>query len=176
MQQAKILNGMMPGQRTLMMIMALAAMLSLFPGLASATLGEPAQSVAADQQAFGGRLQILGPPQFEEEQSRQPSLPESYKVEQISTEAGVTVNEYISANGTVFAVSWRGPRPPDLSQLLGSYFTEFEAAAAAPHPQRHLVLKTPELVVETGGHMRDLRGRAYIPSLLPPNLSTEEIR
>jgi hypothetical protein len=31
-------------------------------------------------------------------------------------------------------------------------------------------------VVETGGHMRDLRGRAYLPSLLPPDVSADEIQ
>ena len=45
------------------------------------------------------------------EQSPASSNP-AYTVEQISTSAGVTVNEYLSPNGTVFAVSWRGPRPP----------------------------------------------------------------
>ena len=74
----------------------------------------------------------------------------------------MTVKEYLSPNGTVFAVSWRGPRPPDLSQLLGSYFAEYQTAAAAPHAQRgHLLVQTENLVVETSGHMRDLRGRAY---------------
>jgi hypothetical protein len=165
------------GRRFPKMILMLGALLGSFPGLAFATLGESAQSIAADQRILGGQVQTIGQQQFEAEERLQPSSPNSYTVDQISTPAGVTVNEYLSASGTVFAVSWRGPRPPDLSQLLGSYFTEYQTAAAEPHRQRrHLVLKTQELVVETGGHMRDLRGRAYIPSLLPPNVSTEEIR
>jgi hypothetical protein len=179
MLQAKTLAGIqeMLGSRSLRMILVLGALLSSFPGLAIATLGESAQSIAADQRILGGQVQTLGQQQFEAEERQQPSSPDSYTVEQISTPAGVTVNEYVSASGTVFAVSWRGPRLPDLSQLLGPYFTEYQTAAAAPHRQtRHLVLKTQEMVVETGGHMRDLRGRAYIPSLLPPNVSPEEIR
>ena len=55
-----------------------------------------------------------------------------------------TVNEYLSANGTVFAVSWRGPRPPDLSQLLGPYFAEYQTAAASPHAQRGHLLSRPK--------------------------------
>jgi Protein of unknown function (DUF2844) len=170
MLQAKTVAGVDEklGNRSLKMILALGALLSLFPGLAIATLGESAQSIVADHRVLGGQVQAFGP---------QPSSPNSYIVEQISTPAGVTVNEYVSSSGTVFAVSWRGPRPPDLPQLLGPYFTQYQTAAAASHRQRrHLVLKTQGLVVETGGHMRDIRGRAYIPSLLPPNVSTEEIQ
>ena len=101
----------------------------------------------------------------------------AYTVEQISTPAGVTVNEYLSPNGTVFAVSWRGPRPPDLSQLLGSYFAEYQTAAASAHAQRRpSFIQSENLVVETGGHMRDLRGRAYVPALLPPGLSADDIQ
>ena len=152
------------------------------PGIARATLGGSAQSVAADQQALGGQLrapnqlQLPTGAQALQEQTPQPSNP-GYTVEQISLPTGVTVNEYLSPNGTVFAASWRGPRPPDLSQLFGSYFGEYQTAAAAPHAQRgHLLVQTEDLVVETGGHMRDLRGRAYLPALLPSGVSADEIQ
>lgn len=151
-------------------------------GTATATLGGPSQSIAADQQAFGGQVRTLNPSQLstgeqaQQEQQRVPSNP-AYSVEQISTPAGVTVNEYISQGGTVFAVSWRGPQPPDLSQLLGSYFAEYQSAAASPRRQRgYLRVQTETLVVETSGHMRDLRGRAYLPALLPSGVSADEIQ
>jgi Protein of unknown function (DUF2844) len=179
MLQAKALVGIreMLGSSSLKVILMLGGLLSLFPRLAIATLGAPAQSIADDQRILGGQLQTLGQGQFQPGEPRQPASSTSYTVEQISTPAGVVVNEYVSPDGTVFAVSWRGPRPPDLSQILGPYFAQFQTAAVAPgRQQRHLVLKTQGLVIETGGHMRDLRGRAYIPSLLPPNVSTEEIR
>jgi hypothetical protein len=152
------------------------------PVTAMATLGGPAQSIVVDQQALGGQVRMLNQPQSLtgqqalKEQSPVPSNP-AYTVEQISTPNGVTVNEYLSPSGTVFAVSWRGPRPPDLSQLFGSYFAEYQTAAASPQPQRrHLLIRTENLVVETGGHMRDLRGRAYLPALLPTGVSTDEIQ
>ncbi len=152
------------------------------PGLASATLGGPAQSIAADQQALGGQLRTLNQAQAStgEQAMREgtpvPSNP-AYTVEQISIPTGATVNEYLSPDGTVFAVSWRGPRPPDLSQLLGSYFAEFQTAAAAPRAQRGpLLVRTESLVVETSGHMRDLRGRAYLPALLPSGVTADEIK
>jgi hypothetical protein len=163
--------------QSLKVIVLMIPLLIFFQQMAAATLGESAQSVVADSKALGGQVQTVVPLQFQAEQQQRPSSADSYTVERISTPAGVTVHEYISSSGTVFAVSWRGPRPPDLSRLLGSYFSQYQAAAAAPHrQQRHLNIKTQDLVVETGGHMRDLRGRAYLASLLPPNVSPEDIR
>jgi hypothetical protein len=159
-----------------------ALIIFLAPTSAIATLGEPVQSIAADQQALGGQLRMLNQPQPStggQALHQQPSAPSNpaYTVEQISTPAGVAVNEYVAPNGTVFAVSWRGPRPPDLSQLLGSYFAEYQTATAAPPARRHrLLLETEHLVVETSGHMRDLRGRAYVPALLPPGVRADRIQ
>jgi hypothetical protein len=159
-----------------------ALIIFLAPTSAIATLGEPVQSIAADQQALGGQLRMLNqqqPSTGEQALHEELSVPSNpaYTVERISTPAGLAVNEYVSPNGTVFAVSWRGPRPPDLSQLLGSYFAEYQAAAAAPAAQhRPLGLQTDHLVVETSGHMRDLRGRAYVPALLPPGVSADEFQ
>jgi hypothetical protein len=164
-------------------ILALSAVIAFqTPGIALATLGRPAQSIAADQQAFGGQVRTLGQPQSSTgEQALHDGTPvpsnTAYTVEQISIPTGVTVNEYLSPDGTVFAVSWRGPRPPDLPQLLGSYFAEFQTAAASPQAQRgHLLIQTENLIVETSGHMRDLRGRAYLPALLPQGVSADEIQ
>jgi hypothetical protein len=160
-------------------LILIVVMSTFAPKLAMATLGEPAQSVAADQSILGGQVRTLSRQEFQMEHGRHvsPLSKAPYTVEQISTPPGVTVDEYVSSNGTVFAVSWRGPRPPNLSQLLGSYFTEYQTAAASPHARRRgLVVQTPKLVVETGGHMRDLWGRAYLPGSLPPGVSADEIQ
>jgi Protein of unknown function (DUF3443)/Protein of unknown function (DUF2844) len=55
-------------------------------------------------------------------------------VEVISTPAGVVVNEYVSSAGTVLAVSWRGPRHPDLALLLGPYFPSIRPQRISPPP------------------------------------------
>jgi hypothetical protein len=147
-----------------------------------ATLGGSAESIAADQQALGGQVQRFAQPQSstgEKALQQQTPAPSSaaYTVEQISTPRGEAVKEFLSPSGTVFAVTWRGPRPPDLSQLLGSYFANYQTAVASQRPQRgHLRIQSPNLVVESGGHERDLRGRAYDPSLLPPGVSVDEIQ
>jgi hypothetical protein len=130
---------------------------------ARAVLGAGAESVAADQSALGGE--------------RSEVTHSGFTVEAITTAAGIAVNEYVSGAGTVFAVSWRGPRHPDLSLLLGPYFAEYQAAATQPATHRRgLRIQTGNVVVETGGHPGDLWGRAYLPAQLPSGVGAEDIQ
>jgi hypothetical protein len=100
-----------------------------------------------------------------------------YTVNQITLPSGTVINEYVSAEGKVFAVTWKGLSVPNLQQTLGVYFEEFKAAASAPHSgHSHISLQAPELVVRTGGHMRARNGKAYVPALLPPNFSVDDIK
>ena len=130
---------------------------------AHAVLGDGAESVVADQSALGGE--------------RSEVTHSGFTVEAITTAAGVTVNEYVSGTGTVFAVSWRGPRHPDLSLLLGSHLPEYQAAANQPATHRRgLRIQTADVVVDTGGHPGDLWGRAYLPAQLPSGVGAEDIQ
>ena len=101
-----------------------------------------------------------------------------YTVSAITLPTGTVVNEYISAAGKVFAVTWKGPSVPNLQQTLGSYFAAFRAAGAAPHGGNHhqLRVQQSDFVMQTAGHMRAWRGMAYVPSLLPPNFSLDDIK
>jgi Protein of unknown function (DUF2844) len=101
-----------------------------------------------------------------------------YTMSEITLPSGTVVHEFISAEGKVFAVSWRGMAVPDLSQTLGTYFAEYKAAATAtPHASHHnLTVQQTDLVVRTGGHMRNWYGQAYVLSLLPPNFSLDDIK
>ena len=101
-----------------------------------------------------------------------------YTMSEITLPSGTVVHEFVSSEGKVFAVSWKGMAVPDLSQTLGTYFAEYKAAAAAtPHGSHHnLTVQQPDLVVRTGGHMRNWYGQAYVRSLLPPNFSPDDIK
>lgn len=101
-----------------------------------------------------------------------------YTMSEITLPSGTVVREFVSAEGKVFAVSWKGMAVPDLSQTLGTYFAEYKAAATAtPHASHHnLTVQQPDLVVRTGGHMRSWHGQAYVLSLLPPNFSLDDIK
>lgn len=85
-----------------------------------------------------------------------------------------SVREY-SKGGKVFAVAWSGPRPPDLRSAFGAYYLEYLDARPG-RVLRNERLVTDHLVVETWGHMRDVHGRAYLPSLVPQGVSLDAIR
>jgi len=102
----------------------------------------------------------------------------NYNVEEMTIGA-TTVREYLSSDGTVFAVAWNGYTHPDLSQLLGTYAGEYakaEKTTARVQGRRWRRIVTDSLVVEHRGHMRDLHGRAYLPALVPGSVRVDEIR
>lgn len=95
----------------------------------------------------------------------------------ITLPSGTVVKEYISPAGSVFALSWHGLRPPDLSQLLGHYYADYQAALASRSTPRHhhVLLKGNGMVFEAHGHMRDMRGSVYLPALMPAGLSLGDL-
>jgi Protein of unknown function (DUF2844) len=131
---------------------------------AGATLGAGLGSVEADRAALNGQLTV--------------SSAGGYGVREITTPAGVHIREYLTAAGTVFALSWQGPVRPDLRQMLGGYYARYAQAAAAPHVggHRHLAVEQPGLVVESNGRMRAFYGRAWDPTLLPAHFPVADLR
>lgn len=103
----------------------------------------------------------------------------SYSVHAMQSPGGTTVKEFASPDGNVFAVSWQGQFPPQMQQILGSYFNQYEAALQA-RPQRYghrpLNIQQSGLVIQTGGQMRNYFGRAYIPDMLPSGVKADEIK
>ena|SRR3984957_6922631 len=130
-----------------------------------AALGSDAASVLTDGAELQGAVN---------------SVPgQQYDIDEINAASGIRVREFLNRNGIVFAVTWSGPVVPDLRMLLGSSFGSYTKAVAAlkqPGLQRSLRIATPELVVESGGHMRAYSGRAYLPLLIPPGASTADLR
>lgn len=144
--------------------MLLALVLATCPS-ARATLGEKVDTVGADRTA----LKAV---------QRASSSYEGYTVEEVASEAAA-VREYVSSSGIVFGIAWNGHAYPDLTQLLGSYWTEYSAAmqrAGRKPGRRRLQLATENIVVEKWGHMRNLRGRAYVPALIPTGVDANAIK
>ena len=130
---------------------------------AFAALGGDATSVQADLVKMKGALRTTSSAAF--------------TVHEITTSYGTVVREYLSPGDKVFAVSWHGPVIPDLRQMLGTYYGQYEQAASAPHlgGHRHLAVERPGLVVQSSGRMRAFSGRAWAPDLLPQNFSVSDI-
>jgi hypothetical protein len=131
-----------------------------------ATLGESVDSVASDQKA----LKAV---------KRATTGRNGYTVQEFALD-GTAVREYVSPSGIVFGIAWNGLTHPDLTPLLGSYAGEYQTALRQtprkPGLSRYQSVKTDRVVVEKWGNMRNLQGRAYAPSLIPPGVSIDEIR
>jgi len=132
---------------------------------AHAALGGDTASVAADADALQGVIH---------------STPlQQYDIHDITSANGVRLREFQNRNGVVFAVVWSGPAMPDLQKLLGASYQTYATAVAAVNAsglKRPLRIATPDLVVESEGHMRAYTGRAYLPALIPAGTSPADLR
>ncbi len=142
----------------------LSILLAALPGWAA--LGGDVESIEADQVHLQGtRKTTVGP---------------AFTVHEIQAASGITVREYLSPSGQVFAIVWQGPWLPDLRQLLGKYFDPYVEGQREQNVsrvgRRPLQVERPGLVVQSGGHPRWFEGRAYIPELLPAGVGLDAIR
>ncbi|RYZ67408.1 MAG: DUF2844 domain-containing protein [Proteobacteria bacterium] len=132
---------------------------------AHATLGEKATSIPGDVSKLKASQKAMvneGP----------------YSVHEMVAN-GTTIKEYSNAEGLVFAVSWRGLAAPDLEVLFGTYFAEYKQTLnLAPRQpgKRSVSMDTGRMVVRRSGHMRDQRGFAHVPSLVPAGLNLEDLK
>jgi hypothetical protein len=157
-------------QATHIVLLAGLVLSSLFlPLRATAALGGDVTTVEADRQQMKA--------------TRTVETKQIYSVHVITTPYGTVVREYVSPDGKVFGVAWRGPFLPNLQQLLGDSYATFAQAAqdarsAQPRRSRNapLAVEHPDLVVYSGGHMRAYSGQAYIPVMVPQGVDTSAIR
>jgi hypothetical protein len=146
--------------------LALSVALLVLPGSASGSLGGDVSSVKVDLTRMSGTEHIV--------------TAGTCAVHEIYLPTGTLVREYLSAKGTVFGVTWRGPFRPNLQQLLGAYFDEFQRAAQDAKSRRTgrgpLIIDGPNVVVHMSGRSRAFFGRAYVPGLMPSGSSVADIQ
>jgi hypothetical protein len=136
---------------------------ALSPRLASATLGEPEITVQADVAQLHASIK-----------SSQALV--GYRVHEVLLPSGTLLREFVAPSGNVFAVAWTGPTRPDLRQALGQYFDTYVSAPRAKYSdRRHVQIQQGDLVVESGGHMRALSGRAYLRSAIPSGVNLGDL-
>ncbi|MGD0570365.1 MAG: DUF2844 domain-containing protein [Candidatus Sulfotelmatobacter sp.] len=142
------------------------------------------ESAVPARAALGGDITSVQGDQLHMQGSVRATVTASYTVHQIQSAAGTVVREYVSSSGKsagkVFGIAWQGPWPPDMRQLLGSYFDQYVQAANAQSTtrmgRRPVVIEQSGLVVQLGGHPRAFAGRAYVPEMLPAGVRTEDIQ
>jgi hypothetical protein len=136
---------------------------ALGPRIASATLGEPENTVQTDVAQLRASIK-----------SSQNGA--SYRVHEIQLPGGTLLREFVAPNGNVFAVAWNGPTKPNLRQALGKHF---DAYVSAPKPKyadlKHVNIQQGDLVVQGSGHMRALSGRAYLASAIPSGVNLGDL-
>ena len=107
-----------------------------------------------------------------------PGQATSYTIQTVRLETGTVIHEYSSANGVVFAVDWRGPLLPDLSELLGSHFTEFKLEVdrlrLVGRRGSPVNMERRGLIVRSNGRMRNFFGHAYVSELLPSGFDVKD--
>lgn len=145
--------------------LAVYAVLAAAPVSALASLGGSVDSVQTDRARMNATVSV--------------TRARNYELHEVAAPAGTVVDEYVSPEGKVFAVTWHGQFPPQMQQILGAYYSQYTAALQARekrygHPP--LNIQEPGFVIQTGGHMRDYFGRAYIPEQLPTGVTADEIR
>jgi hypothetical protein len=126
--------------------------------------------------ALGGDVTTVQADQAHMRAQRQITQSARYSVHAMTAETGTNVREFVSPDGKVFGVAWDGPAHPDLEQLLGSYYEEFRQSLPTHRVHHPLTIRTGNIVVQSGGHMRALFGRAYIPGMVPQDVQIEEIK
>jgi len=77
-----------------------------------------------------------------------------YTVLTLNLPSGTKVKEYLSANGQVFAVSWKGPLLPDFELILGQHIKEYKDASLNSSGRGPLVYRQPEIVIESASGNR----------------------
>jgi hypothetical protein len=132
---------------------------------APAALGEPVDSIESDRESLTAVRGAM-------------TAHRDYTVHEIKSDSTV-VREYVSPTGIIFAIAWSGLVHPDLTELLGSYAGEYQEAlqqTQRKQGRRQLQVKTNRVVVQKWGHIRDMKGRAYAPDLVPAGVSVDAIK
>jgi len=148
----------------LLQVLGFATLLALLQTPAQARLGGDATTIRDDSVRLHG--QLISTPMLQ------------YERHDITTSAGGVIHEYQSRSGTVFAVTWQAPLPPDLRQIFGNYFETFRAAEAAqsrPGTHRQAQVLQSDFVFRAAGRMRAFTGRAYVPSLVPAGVDADSL-
>jgi hypothetical protein len=128
-----------------------------------AALGGDVSSVNSDAQVLGGQHKMLAKVGF--------------SLHQITASDGSVVNEFVSPAGVVFGVSWQGHSLPNFSQLLGAHLADMQNGQRTNLvPRRAVTIKSGDFVLTSIGHGRYFRGRAFVSSMIPANLTPEVVR
>jgi len=132
-----------------------------------ANLGSTEDSVDSDRKAIAGsELETVHQGKF--------------KVRTIQNHS-LKIREYINPQGRVFGLAWDGARHPNLETFLGhEYHSDFSQAIQnqkyGPGRRAFDLVRGQHVIVERSGHMRGMRGKAYVPEMFPQGVTAYDIK
>lgn len=150
----------MPIRPVLILSLALLSTLGMRP--AHAALGERADSIDSERAALKATLAV--------------TTAASYRVHALTLPGGTVLREFVNGDGLVFAVAWNGPFMPDLSHLLGAYYSRWLAGEIGERvPRKYASYNDGEVIIESSGHARSFTGRAFLPAAIPAGVTRDEL-
>ncbi|WP_157639165.1 DUF2844 domain-containing protein [Burkholderia ubonensis] len=149
------------------LIVVIAVTVLLGARVVYAALGESVTSVKSDQTTMHAGIMAQSTAR--------------YTMHELTLAGNTTVREYVSPQGVVFAVTWRGTIMPNLRQLLGSYASTAETEVGAYRAARGggpgaVATLTSNFVFQSVGHPGFYVGRAYLQRMIPPGVTIGDIQ
>lgn len=131
----------------------------LLPSISYGELGGDVTSIFSEQKKFNSQLSSTQQGEF--------------IVYTQTLTSGIILQEYLSRNGTVFAVTWSGPALPNLQIVLGSYFKEY--LAAIKESQRSISINTDSVIIQSSGMMGSFQGFGFLPKQAPIGFTSNNL-
>ena len=140
------------------------------PMYAFATLGQNTASIATDAAQLGVETADMQTIKAESSAGI-----ESYSVYRMTTLSGVEIKQFVS-NDKVFAMVWQGESVPNLIQLLGKYFHDYESATPKYKSLTLQSIEQQDFIAYFGNARGRYYGKALVPSLMPEGLNYTSIK
>ena len=103
--------------------------------------------------------------------------PLTYSIKRIITQDDIEIHEYLNTSGVVFGVAWTGASKPDLSPLLGNFYSRYQLAQPqTPSARSPIAINAADFVLQTGGRMNHFLGIAFAPTHAPQGVSINDIQ
>ena len=110
---------------------------------------------------------------------RSASLRTGYSVHDTIFPDGSQTPEFVSMGGVIFAVRWNAQHKPNMADLLGSSYMEYDSMArkmtASGRLQRNFRHDGNDFVINSTSHLHVFSGLAYRVALMPPGLRPDQL-
>jgi hypothetical protein len=131
---------------------------------AHAGLGEHSATVVRDQKVIGANADHV-------------TRAALYDLHELTAPSGAVLREYVSRDGAVFAVSYRGLSMPNLQAILGTGHAHYVRAARAGQRNHHVVnVASADINIRVRKLQRGVEVAANLPAQIPNGVTIPSLR